>query len=484
MSIKPGIEVLVTQGLHEGRRGRVIAFARLAEVGVKMFTVELYGVRTAEVREDFMTPTPPVRCAHDPECAPGLEHALVAEDPCPGDPSPEPKCECPYVPPPSYARSVNCPKHGYRSRDNERRSSEACSRCGRTLYDVEQRGGECHNPDLCDARVAQRPNDAVPSKLAFGSRVRFRGAEAIVIQVEEDEGFRSLTLAFEDGEINGSVAEEAVTLLTGQHPEPTSNKAPTPALPIVERGLRFLLSRIGSWTNARFDQHLRYEFGDEQTDEIMKWLEVYVSPKLGKARNGLPHYMNDSHSYEEHLQRTEPPVPRPVQAHECIDLRCPECGQMMTEHVLVTRHANSACPESFTGPPIPRRESPSPEIVNELRDLQSLVERLGKTAEHQLHGGRSTVDTTELINLLAFVTMPSVIQHLAPRRENPEEDAYRNGFRDALNTAALMLVREGRRSSANRDALYAKRGAELLREMRDRMMPALQTTISTEGSNG
>lgn len=31
----------------------------------------------------------------------------------------------------------------------------------------------------------------------------------------------------------------------------------------IETALTFLLTRIGSWTNSRWDQHLRAEFGDE-----------------------------------------------------------------------------------------------------------------------------------------------------------------------------------------------------------------------------
>lgn len=31
----------------------------------------------------------------------------------------------------------------------------------------------------------------------------------------------------------------------------------------LEVALAFLLTRIGSWTDARWDQHLRHEFGDE-----------------------------------------------------------------------------------------------------------------------------------------------------------------------------------------------------------------------------
>lgn len=35
--------------------------------------------------------------------------------------------------------------------------------------------------------------------------------------------------------------------------------------------LAWLLTRIGSWTNARADQHLRYEFGDERADAVIEW---------------------------------------------------------------------------------------------------------------------------------------------------------------------------------------------------------------------
>jgi ribosomal protein S27AE len=34
------------------------------------------------------------------------------------------------------------------------------------------------------------------------------------------------------------------------------------------------------------------------------------------------------------------------------DMRCPECGAMMTNHVVVTRHAAGSCDETFTGPPL------------------------------------------------------------------------------------------------------------------------------------
>lgn len=40
----------------------------------------------------------------------------------------------------------------------------------------------------------------------------------------------------------------------------------------AKKHLRFLLVRIGSWTSARWDQHLRFEFGDKKTDETIAWL--------------------------------------------------------------------------------------------------------------------------------------------------------------------------------------------------------------------
>lgn len=35
-----------------------------------------------------------------------------------------------------------------------------------------------------------------------------------------------------------------------------------------------------------------------------------------------------------------------------VDLPCPECGKMMTNHVVMTRHETGACDESFAGPPL------------------------------------------------------------------------------------------------------------------------------------
>lgn len=41
----------------------------------------------------------------------------------------------------------------------------------------------------------------------------------------------------------------------------------------LETALAFLLTRIGSWTDARWDQHLRHEFGDELANVMIAALK-------------------------------------------------------------------------------------------------------------------------------------------------------------------------------------------------------------------
>lgn len=43
--------------------------------------------------------------------------------------------------------------------------------------------------------------------------------------------------------------------------------------PTVRMAVAFLLTRIGSWTHARWDQHLRNEVGDEAANEAIEWIE-------------------------------------------------------------------------------------------------------------------------------------------------------------------------------------------------------------------
>jgi hypothetical protein len=49
--------------------------------------------------------------------------------------------------------------------------------------------------------------------------------------------------------------------------------------------LQFLLTRIGSWTSARWDQHLRNEFGDEKAERAIGMIErLYEISKYGQTR--------------------------------------------------------------------------------------------------------------------------------------------------------------------------------------------------------
>ena len=47
-------------------------------------------------------------------------------------------------------------------------------------------------------------------------------------------------------------------------------------------GLTTVLHRISSWTCSRFDQHLRFEVGDDATDALLDWLAEHVNPSLSR----------------------------------------------------------------------------------------------------------------------------------------------------------------------------------------------------------
>ncbi len=61
------------------------------------------------------------------------------------------------------------------------------------------------------------------------------------------------------------------------------------------------------------------------------------------------------------------------------DMPCPDCGQVMTNHVVVTRHENSACSEQFTGPPLRVGLSSSKAEEPDMLDVAAvdIVEMLG-----------------------------------------------------------------------------------------------------------
>ena len=66
--------------------------------------------------------------------------------------------------------------------------------------------------------------------------------------------------------------------------------SPVDAPPEVSRALARLLIRIGSWTSARFDQHIRHELADERADAVLAWLGGHVSSWLAEGEDGKPLY--------------------------------------------------------------------------------------------------------------------------------------------------------------------------------------------------
>lgn len=62
---------------------------------------------------------------------------------------------------------------------------------------------------------------------------------------------------------------------------------------MVKPALEFLLTRIGSWTSARWDQHLRYEYGDEATNNVIAALASlgivpHLPPEAERHRQRKP----------------------------------------------------------------------------------------------------------------------------------------------------------------------------------------------------
>jgi hypothetical protein len=62
-----------------------------------------------------------------------------------------------------------------------------------------------------------------------------------------------------------------------RHPDPFGG-APCE----VEEGIQYLLRHIGSLGDARWDQRLRYEFGDEKAEVTIRWLENNLGIKPDK----------------------------------------------------------------------------------------------------------------------------------------------------------------------------------------------------------
>lgn len=56
----------------------------------------------------------------------------------------------------------------------------------------------------------------------------------------------------------------------------------------TQDALGMLLTRIGSWTNARWDQHVRNEFDDETADIIIREIAMIATLPHGASKYILP----------------------------------------------------------------------------------------------------------------------------------------------------------------------------------------------------
>lgn len=75
-----------------------------------------------------------------------------------------------------------------------------------------------------------------------------------------------LDAAAQGESVSMAAGDAARRIRAGQQPAAVDGEA--------AEALRFLLTRIGSWTNARWDQHLRYEFGDERAERMIAALDA------------------------------------------------------------------------------------------------------------------------------------------------------------------------------------------------------------------
>lgn len=86
--------------------------------------------------------------------------------------------------------------------------------------------------------------------------------------IDSDPGFEERVEALYDVLEGRGVRRES-------HPPPS---------PTTRMAVAFLLTRIGSWTNTRWDQHLRYEIGDAAADAAIEWIERTFQVKDFAAR--------------------------------------------------------------------------------------------------------------------------------------------------------------------------------------------------------
>jgi hypothetical protein len=113
--------------------------------------------------------------------------------------------------------------------------------------------------DRCEETMKERRGNAAAGKVIREAHVEWcEGKRSVSIGAEGDGFACSPEAALE-------VARKVLELL---------GAPPRPALtPRQRRAMRAVLMRYGSLTSHRFDQALRHDVGDEDADEVMRWVE-------------------------------------------------------------------------------------------------------------------------------------------------------------------------------------------------------------------
>lgn len=137
--------------------------------------------------------------------------------------------------------------------------------------------------------------------------------------------------------------------------------APEPRSPALlsarqREGLATVLTRIGSWTNARWDQHLRFEVGDEDADAIVAWLA---------AREVFPYLP----SPEDSRRKKDPRGPYHLRIAETRQVLC----DMRPEHATPQWWSGG---RTWNGKPVKRYEFDSVEAAVEFVRGASFVSDL------------------------------------------------------------------------------------------------------------
>lgn len=123
--------------------------------------------------------------------------------------------------------------------------------------------------------------------------------------------------------------------------------------------------------------------------------------------------------------RPDNPV-RQASPLDYFDMRCPECGQMMTSHVIVTRHAEGPCDERMIGPELPRPAKAMVEVDPRVADLVSAATALRE--EVRLSGALERWSTHDAAK--RFWKALDALPILESRPETPRhEDRIRCGMR-------------------------------------------------------